>query len=538
MPGGLLDISHSSVLDITNEGIYTGRGVTATVGPDSNSDFTVVDLASDNNVQIQEAIDAVSGVGGGAVYLRPYKYRLSAALVVPENVFLIGEKWAKQGTGGVTLKAGIGITLDNLVTVTGGTNPPSNTELLHDTGFVNITFDGNNTTTNGLLLSNQDTCYISHCRFVLSTNSIKTVWDSNVDPIAATIPGGIRIMDCNISALSGGTGIILDHQTQCWITNNWFTGTSADSWIRFLSSNKIHIINCEFNTATQALKFQDTATFPTNDITVNDCVFAGGKAWTEERTHAASNRVSLVGNTIVSGSADFLMGPDNVVLNSNTRRQILLSNDFLVATGTQALDPFLGTAIASGTSNQPTAGIVDANHPGAIRLLSSTTTNSGFFVGTNISSIRLAGDDHFNAVFQLASLALNTTRLGFLDTATVADAVDGAYLEIDASGIVTGKTANNSTRSSTGTTYTISATTWYRAFIRTNAANTAVTFYLYNDAGTLLWTDTLSTNIPTASGREVGAAFVITNSGTTAIDLAHIDFMSFGVRRSLQRGGI
>jgi len=537
MAGGTLDISHGSTLDLTNEGISAGRTTSATVGVGSDSLFSVTDMASDNDVQIQAAIDYVKELGGGAVVLRPYKYRLSSPLVVPENVFLVGEKWAKMGTGGVTFKAAIGVTLEHLVEVTGASNPTTNAELMHDTGFRDITFDGNGTTTNCVLLTNQDTIIFDHCRFVLATNSVKTVWDSTVDPIAATIPGGIRLIDCNISSVSG-IGIDLDHQTQCWITNCWFTGTTVDTWIRFKSSNKIHLTNCEFNTATQALKFQDTATFPTNDITVNDCVFAGGKAWTEERTNATSNRVSIVGSTIVSGSADFLVGADNVLNNSNTRRQILLSNDFLVATGTQALDPFLGTAIASGTSNQPTAGIIDANHPGAIRLLSSTTTNSGFFVGTNISSIRLAGDDHFNAVFQLASLALNTTRLGFLDTATVADAVDGAYLEIDASGVVTGKTANNSTRSSTGTTYTISATTWYRAFIRTNAANTAVIFYLYNDAGTLLWTDTLSTNIPTASGREVGAAFVITNSGTTAIDLAHIDYMSFAIRRSVQRGGV
>jgi hypothetical protein len=61
------------------------------------------------------------------------------------------------------------------------------------------------------------------------------------------------------------------------------------------------------------------------------------------------------------------------------------------------------------------------------------------------------------------------------------------------------------------------------------AANAAsVTFALYDDSGALLWTDTLSTNIPTASGRETGAGIIGTNSGTSATDLYHLDYMAIG----------
>lgn len=528
-------------LDISFAGIDTSRMATAVVSFGGRGDYVADTAATSHDTTIQEAIDAVSAAGGGVVFLRSGKYRIATTLTVPENVVLVGEKWAKQGsgttTGGATLKTAAGVNLTSIVSVVGTTNPATNADLMHDTGFINITFDGNSTTTNCLLLSNYDTCQIDHCRFVLATNGVKTVWDSNTDPSAATIPGGLRISNCNVSSVSG-IGIDLDHQTQCWITNIWFTGTTPTTWINFTSSNKIHITNCEFNTATQALKFSDTATFPTNDITVNDCVFAGGKAWTEARTNASSNRVSIVGCTIVSGNADLLVGSDNITNNTNTRRQVSLSNEFLVATATQGIDPFLGLAVSSGTSNQPTAGIVTGNHPGCIRLLSSTSANSGYFIGTNVSEILLAGGEKYDVVFQLASLANNTTRLGFLDTATSSDPVDGAYIEIDGSGVATGKTSSNSTRSSTGTTYTISATTWYRASIVTNIDATLVTFTIYSDAGAILWTDTLSTNIPTASGRECGAAFIVTNSGTSAIDLAHIDFMSIIIRRSLVRGGV
>jgi hypothetical protein len=54
----------------------------------------------------------------------------------------------------------------------------------------------------------------------------------------------------------------------------------------------------------------------------------------------------------------------------------------------------------------------------------------------------------------------NTTiRLGLHDATSVTDAVDGAYIEIVGSSLY-GKTASNSTRSTTGTTYTLTTGTW------------------------------------------------------------------------------
>jgi hypothetical protein len=45
--------------------------------------------------------------------------------------------------------------------------------------------------------------------------------------------------------------------------------------------------------------------------------------------------------------------------------------------------------------------------------------------------------------------------------------------------------------------------------------------------------DSLSTNIPTAAGRELGEGFVGTNSGTTAYALARLDYLSVEIRRAL-----
>lgn len=212
------------------------------------------------------------------------------------------------------------------------------------------------------------------------------------------------------------------------------------------------------------------------------------------------------------------------------------SCDFLVATNIAAMDPFVGTAISSGTSNQP--NISSANHPGIIRLLSSTNANSGFALVSNLAQLQIAGGEVVDVIFQLESLANNTTRLGFVDTAAVTDCTDGAYIEIDGSGVATGKTAQGGTRSSTGTTHTLSAGTWYRARVEVNADATLVTFTIYSDAGAVLWTNTLATNIPVTAGQLTGVGFVITNSQTSAITLAHVDFIGFGIKRPLVRGGM
>jgi len=280
------------------------RTVRQTVTRDNTrvADYTADGTADD--VEIQAAINAVNTAGGGVVEILAgtNPYRIAATLTVPENVTVRGERMARQSSGGVTFKTSASVTLTDMVQITGTTNPSTNADLKHDIVFENITFDGNNTTTNNVKLTNQDTVKFRNCRFVQSTNALVTVWDSSSDPTAATIPGGIYLDWCNVSSTSG-IGIDLQYQTQCWISNCWFTGTTVSTWINLKSSNKIHIVNCEFNTATNAIRLQDTATVATNDITIIGNVFAvgtGNRAWKEERTHANSVDVMISG-TIPSG---------------------------------------------------------------------------------------------------------------------------------------------------------------------------------------------------------------------------------------------
>jgi hypothetical protein len=212
-------------------------------------------------------------------------------------------------------------------------------------------------------------------------------------------------------------------------------------------------------------------------------------------------------------------------------------NDFFSPTAT-TVAPFLGTAVASGTVAVGTSGEFDANHPGVIRIASSTTTNSGFHIGSAVASLLLGGAEEAVFIWRPSVFTNTTTRAGFHDANSSTAPVDGCWIEVDTSGVASGKTSNNSTSSTTGTTLQLTTGTWYRFRITLNANATSVTFEITNDAGSVLWTDTLSANIPTASGRETGLSFISTNSGTTATGLSSLDFMSYLCRRTLARGGV
>lgn len=235
--------------------------------------------------------------------------------------------------------------------------------------------------------------------------------------------------------------------------------------------------------------------------------------------------IPIIGETINDG--------DSLVFNKSTeqfeflpsgqqrRSDPLFSCDFLTFTNAQ-FSPFTSAAIASGTLAAP--NFTDANHPGIVRFRSSTSANSGYLIGTNSSQIRLKGGEVWEQNFYIDALTNNTFRFAFHNSTSSSDATDGCYLEIASTGVATGKTANNSTRSSTATTTTLLVATWYRLKVEISSDLGTVTYTIFTDDGTVVWTDSLTTNIPV--GRSIGAAAVATNSGTTTSDLFHLDRIS------------
>jgi hypothetical protein len=205
--------------------------------------------------------------------------------------------------------------------------------------------------------------------------------------------------------------------------------------------------------------------------------------------------------------------------------------DFLGPAGTTTVEPaypFDFVAINSGTIAKIPG---EPNHPGILRISSSTTANSGGYVLTEITAFRISGGEVFEIIFQprVSGNANTTIRMGFLDTTSSTDATDGVYFELPANSLdIVGKTANNGVRTTSTTIATLTVNTWYRCRIEINNNATQANFYVYDENGTLLGSTSITTNIPTALGRETGAGFVATNSGTTATLLAYFDFMAVG----------
>lgn len=200
--------------------------------------------------------------------------------------------------------------------------------------------------------------------------------------------------------------------------------------------------------------------------------------------------------------------------------------DFINLVSTTGTDGSLA-ATNSGTGAAVTQqGSDTQNIVGVARSSTGTTATGRSAISTSTNIIRLGGGVwFFEKYVNITTLSTITERfqnaIGFIDTLTAANQVDGVYFLYDEGGVSTGSaaspnwqivTASNSTRTFTTTATAVAAATWVRLTIIINAAGTSVTFYIN---GTSVGTH--ATTIPTASGRAVGiGALLIKSIGTTA----------------------
>jgi hypothetical protein len=199
---------------------------------------------------------------------------------------------------------------------------------------------------------------------------------------------------------------------------------------------------------------------------------------------------------------------------------------------TYGFAPFANVAIASGTLD---ADAPSVHHPGIVLIVSSTSANSGQYIGSASSALLLGGGGQCECVFNLYTTALTICYLGFHDSATYAAPVDGVWIDIQGT-TLKGVTSSNSSATNTGTTYTITQGVWYRYKIVLNADATLATFTLYTCAdGIAVWTDTCATNIPTGAGRYTGMRMLAVNTGTTAVTTLALDWYRYSCSRVLVR---
>ncbi len=157
--------------------------------------------------------------------------------------------------------------------------------------------------------------------------------------------------------------------------------------------------------------------------------------------------------------------------------------------------------------------------PGVLKLQTGTTTTGR----AGIVSSSGYGEFLFGAgVYTIESEIYITTlsdgtdtyglRFGFGDDAT-ADFTDGAYFEYLSTTSANWYmcTANNSTRTKTDTSTAVVAGAWLKLKIVVNAAGTSAEYFINGvSAGTV------TTNIPTTTGRETSAMYsIIKSAGTT-----------------------
>ena len=289
------------------------------------------------------------------------------------------------------------------------------------------------------------------------------------------------------------------------------------------------------------------------------CVMSGqGTAEWEDSiatmvTGTTFNRSVVLGSSNAGALVNFSAGTKDVFidniskivglqagLDSGQRLRGLQFSDFIQTVAPHG--PYTQTLISAGTSAASATGIPTTSHPGCWSIASSTTANSGGALTTALAQMLLGGGEQFDCVFKTpAAFTSITTRLGFLDTITTADAVDGCYIEIPATGVAVGKTSSNSVRTTSATIATLAVNTWYHGRVKLNAAATGVDITIFDDTGTQLGTVNITTNIPTGAGRETGAGYNVTNAGTVATLSGIIDYMSFGQApnlRDLIRGSL
>ncbi|MCX8158888.1 MAG: YfhO family protein [Candidatus Pacearchaeota archaeon] len=256
-------------------------------------------------------------------------------------------------------------------------------------------------------------------------------------------------------------------------------------------------------------------------------------------SNACSGTEKVRNVSLVNGDLQIECGVDETLNNAQTSVWEI-SQEFLTASAS-VFDPFLGTALSSGTIATQTS---TSTRFGIARLFDSTTANGGYRIMTDTSSFLLAGNE--TAIFIWRHLAGRTTssyRLGWQDSTTINTApTDGCWFEINSTGAdnnntLTGRCRNNAGPTITATSFTLVPNEWYKGVITINSGATIVNFTLYNDTSQqIIWSGIVNANIPNTAGRETGFGIIAGETTTdAAAGILDIDYMRLIVNRTITR---
>jgi hypothetical protein len=215
---------------------------------------------------------------------------------------------------------------------------------------------------------------------------------------------------------------------------------------------------------------------------------------------------------------------------------------------TATSNAFTQALVGSGVINSASYPITDTINNGqnqAITIRSSATANTGariftenlqIVLGVNDGEGNISGIDYiFECRFMMNDTVTGRVlRMGWHDASTATDAVDGAYIEISSQS-AKGKTAANSSRSTTATTFTYSSLTWYIAKISHDGQG-SVYFTISLEDGTVMWEEYLSFyeahQFPQGIARAMGVSFIATNTSAAAANICAISYIAHGTSAS------
>ncbi len=178
------------------------------------------------------------------------------------------------------------------------------------------------------------------------------------------------------------------------------------------------------------------------------------------------------------------------------------------------------------------------DHPGIVSIAATAAAGSGGGYLSSIGAFRLGGGEVYETIVQIkpASGTNVLLRAGFHDSNSGTSPFDGVWIQFDALTPTCHARSNNTSASAASISGSYSNNTWYR--LRVTVVSTSnVTCEIFDDSGTLLGSASQTTNIPSGTGRNVGARVVVThNAGDAALPvLAWIDWIAYAHNRALTR---
>lgn len=288
-----------------------------------------------------------------------------------------------------------------------------------------------------------------------------------------------------------------------------------------------------------------------NGVTLRRSVGAGALLYLNDQSNITVASVDTNGKASFNGTVTAAAPTSNNHLTTKDYVDTAISSKADTLSRTSALvvetdfynttSPFAqgltGAAISAGAIGQASSL---ADHPGIIGIKDSTTSGGGYRVLTATNAFNIAGGEKSVCTFKTSYKETTfKSYIGFHTATSVVAPTDGIYLELTGDGTsvtVEGKTSSNSARSATATNYSMSVNDWASGVITVNSDATSVLFELYSDNDTLLWSDTLTTNIPKPSNRYVGAGVTAGNSSTAAATyILYVDYFRAEINRTLAR---